>query len=147
MRAAFSQLSLFLGSNYYRGTNFGQCFVVARRQVDVICADFLDHGYHGFYIYAPKRYSTARADLDYGLQLLCASEQRFIDSPQVFTIIKAHAEECQTTMDGYAAAWKSIRAFDAENTLPYFQRKFYGRDAFSRKASMVDMLRDLRECV
>ena len=96
------------------------------------------------YVYAPKRYSAARAKLDEGIQLLCASDlQR--KHPKKFNTIKEQGLECQAKMDAYAIAWSAILAFDIDHANPYAQGKIFGRDAFTPKASMGEMLRELQK--
>ena len=145
MDAAFYQLSSLVEGMQKKNTNFGKCFVDARVRVEVIRNELLNQKERK-YIYAPQRYLAARAQLDEGLRLLCASEQDF-HYARNFVMIKEQVEYCQTIMDGYEDVWSKILAFDANNSNPYWQRRVYGRDAFSQKASMVEMLRELRECV
>ena len=144
MDAAFYQLWILVEANWKQNTNFGKCFADARERVEVIRNELLNQEGRK-YIYAPQRYLAARAQLDEGLRLLCASEQDF-QYARNFELIKEQVEYCQKKMDDYAAAWNAIREFDANNSNPYWQRAF-GRDAFSQKASMVEMLRELRACV
>jgi hypothetical protein len=123
-------------SNGQMDTEYGKCFAQALATAHVIYDEVLNVQKRR-YVYAPKRYLTARANVDKGMRLL--------DGVTGLERMKACGVECQEKMDQYAEVWRKIREFDAGNTNPYAQRRMFGRHAFSaeKKASMEEMLREL----
>jgi len=115
---------------------YGQCFAQALATANAIRDELLDQKKRR-YVYAPKRYLTARANVDEGMRLL--------DGVPGLERMKACGKECQEKMDVYAEVWRKIREFDKDNIKPYIQRTLFGRHAFSneKKASMEEMLREL----
>ncbi len=115
---------------------YGLCFAQALATAHAIREELLNEKKRQ-YVYAPERYSTARANLDEGVRLLSAV--------QGFERMKADATDCQGKMDVYAEVWRKILEFDSTHTNPYFQRTVRRIHAFSKEheASMEEMLREL----
>jgi hypothetical protein len=123
-------------SNGQQETEYGKGFTDACKTAHAI-RDEVTADWKSRYVYAPERYSTARGKVDEGMRLL--------DGVPGLERMKACGRECQEKMDEYAEVWRKIREFDKGNTNAYFQRKVFGRHAFSneKNASMEEMLREL----
>ena len=122
--------------NGQQETEYGKGFTDACKTAHAI-RDEVTASWKSRYVYAPIRYSTARANVDEGMALL--------DAVPGFEKMKACGKECQALMDAYAEVWRKIREFDATHTNAYVQRAFRGIHAFSneKKANMEEMLREL----
>ena len=122
--------------NGQQETEYGKGFTDACNTAHEIRAEVTGEGKRR-YVYAPDRYSTARAKVDEGMALL--------EAEAGFEKMKACGKECQELMDAYAEVWRKIREFDATHTNAYVQRRF-GIHAFSneKKANMEEMLRELK---
>jgi hypothetical protein len=140
---ALQQLMLVVRVYGHAKAGFARCFAEAEDGSEAICEEIRG----GVYNYAPGTYARCRGKLDEGMRRLEAGNEKTKEAGGVrnFEELKATGERCQACFDAYADAWSAILQFDKANSNAWWQRWHRNRHAFSPKASMAGMLRELRK--
>jgi hypothetical protein len=144
MTLVLHQLTLCVRVYGHARADFAEFFTEAEDGADAICAEMRDRG---VYTHAPGTYARCHEKLDEGMRLLraAAETKKQAGLEGHFTEMKEKGEHCQACFDAYAKAWSAILEFDKENSNAWWQRWHHDRHAFSPKASMAGMLRELRK--